>query len=274
MTIGDFAALTHLTIRTLRHYHETGVLEPAEVDPVTGYRYYTPDQIPTAQVVHRLRELDVPLPQVKAIMATEDPARRAALITDHLARLEAELDRTRAAVRALQRLLRPESSELTVQITSLPARTVAVTEATVASADVLRWYDRALADLDEAVPAAFRRGPLTGQFANALFAEGEGAARLFYPVGSTTEPSLTRRVSLRELPPVELACVVHPGDHDTIGETYGQLGRWVGENALTVGDHVQETYLVGPRDTPDEEAWRTEIGWPILRLSTGTRPAR
>ena len=60
LTIGEFATLTHLSVRTLRRYHEAGLLEPAAVDPFTGYRYYAAEQIPSAQVIHRLRELDVP----------------------------------------------------------------------------------------------------------------------------------------------------------------------------------------------------------------------
>ncbi|MEH3034695.1 MAG: MerR family transcriptional regulator [Aeromicrobium erythreum] len=73
MTIGDFAARTHLSIRTLRHYHRTGVLQPAEVDPLTGYRRYTPEQIGEARLVHRLRELDLPLADVRTVLATQDP---------------------------------------------------------------------------------------------------------------------------------------------------------------------------------------------------------
>jgi hypothetical protein len=38
-------------------------------------------------------------------------------------------------------------------------------------------------------------------------------------------------------------------------------------NALGVAGPVRETYLVGPRDTDDPAAWRTEIGWPVFRLS-------
>ncbi|CAL9326169.1 hypothetical protein SUDANB135_07001 (plasmid) [Streptomyces sp. SudanB135_2055] len=50
LTIGEFSRLTHLSIRTLRRYHEAGLLEPAHVDPSSGYRYYDPAQIPGAQV--------------------------------------------------------------------------------------------------------------------------------------------------------------------------------------------------------------------------------
>ena len=55
LSIGDFSRATHLTVKTLRHYHQIGLLEPADVDPHTGYRRYTTDQIPTAQVIRRFR---------------------------------------------------------------------------------------------------------------------------------------------------------------------------------------------------------------------------
>ena len=43
MSIGDFARATHLGVKALRHYHEEGLLEPAEVDPFSGYRRYDGD---------------------------------------------------------------------------------------------------------------------------------------------------------------------------------------------------------------------------------------
>ena len=50
---------------------------PDTVDRVTGYRYYGAEQIPTAQVIHRLRELDVPLPEVRQVLRAPDPQARA-----------------------------------------------------------------------------------------------------------------------------------------------------------------------------------------------------
>jgi len=76
LTIGDFAQLTRLSVRTLRRYHESGLLEPVTADLWSGYRYYTSEQIPSAQMIHRLRELDVPLVEVGEILATEDPRTR------------------------------------------------------------------------------------------------------------------------------------------------------------------------------------------------------
>ena len=55
LSIGDFSRITHLSVKTLRHYHDVGLVAPAHIDPATGYRYYSHAQIPTAQVVRRLR---------------------------------------------------------------------------------------------------------------------------------------------------------------------------------------------------------------------------
>ena len=49
VTIGDFSRASYLSVKTLRHYHEIGLLEPSEVDPDNGYRHYSEDQIPLAQ---------------------------------------------------------------------------------------------------------------------------------------------------------------------------------------------------------------------------------
>ncbi|MBA3249499.1 MAG: MerR family transcriptional regulator [Geodermatophilaceae bacterium] len=61
LTIGSFSRATHLSVRTLRRYHELRLLVPATVDPTTGYRSYAREQILDAQLIHRLRNLDLPL---------------------------------------------------------------------------------------------------------------------------------------------------------------------------------------------------------------------
>ncbi len=264
LTIGEFAQLTHLSVRTLRRYHESGLLEPATVDPWSGYRYYTVEQIPSAQVIHRLRELDVPLAEVGEILATEDPKARADLVTSHLRRLETELDRTRAAVTSLRQLLRPDGEELRVSLRSLPARTVAGISGKVERSDVVAWYGIAMAELDEAVAGSRASGPPGGRYANELFTTGRGEVLVYRPMA---EPPIRGRVAPVVLPRVELASAVHDGPHDDIDVTYGRLGAWVVEHALAVDGPIYETYLVGPRDDQVPEAWRTEIGWPIFRLA-------
>ncbi|MGY1822936.1 MerR family transcriptional regulator [Geodermatophilus sp. SYSU D00079] len=262
LAIGEFSRLTHLSVRTLRRYHDAGLLEPATVDDASGYRYYSAEQIPTAQVIHRLRELDVPLSDVQRILRSSDPGARAALVADHLQRLESELDRTRAAVASLRRLLRPEPAPLEVELRAVPATTVAAVEDDVAHDHVLTWYAGAMAELDAVVDEP--TGVPGGLYDNALFETGRGHLLVYRP---TAEPPHRGRVHPVTLPAAELAVTTHVGEHDDIDVTYGLLGSWVVANALAVAGPVRESYLVGPRDTADPTAWRTEIGWPVFRVA-------
>jgi DNA-binding transcriptional MerR regulator len=264
LTIGEFATLTRLSVRTLRRYHETGLLEPATVDAFTGYRYYDSEQIPSAQVIHRLRELDVPLAEVQAILATDDAGKRSDLIAGHLQRLEEQLDRTRAAVASLRQLLRPDLEQFHVELRSVPARTVAAVHDVVERERVLAWYDSAMAALDTAFPASDRTGPPGGRYDNELFTEGRGGMTVFRPV---RDPKPSGRIEVTQLPAAELAVTVHHGSHDDIDVSYGRLGAWVVEHALAVDGPIHETYRVGPRDSDQPSEWRTEIGWPIFRVA-------
>ena len=107
-------------MKTLRHYHQVGLLEPRSVDPGTGYRYYGTDQIPAAQVIVRLRNLDTPVPQVKAVLAADDALARNAIIAAHLDHLEAELARTRDAVGSLRDLIGGPRAARPVEYRTVP----------------------------------------------------------------------------------------------------------------------------------------------------------
>ena len=143
--------------------------------------------------------------------------------------------------------------------------TVAAVEDEVGEADVVAWYAGAMAELDAVLgPAAAAAGPPGGLYDNALFERGRGTLLLYRPADV---PPTRGRVHPVTLPAVELAVTVHEGEHDGIDVTYGELGSWVASNALAVAGPVRERYLVSPRDTDDSAAWRTEIGWPVFRVS-------
>ena len=78
----------------------------------------------------------------------------------------------------------------------------------------------------------------------------------------TAQPPRSGRVHPVTRPAVELAVTTHVGEHDDIDVTYGELGAWVVGNALAVAGPVRETCLVGPRDTADPSAWRTQTAGP------------
>jgi PPM family protein phosphatase len=69
LTIGAFAAASRLSPKALRHYDELGLLPPARVDPVTGYRLYSRQQLDQARLVAWLRRLGMPLARIRAVCA-------------------------------------------------------------------------------------------------------------------------------------------------------------------------------------------------------------
>jgi DNA-binding transcriptional MerR regulator len=264
LTVGDFSRITHLSIKTLRHYHQVGLLDPDHIDPDTGYRYYAPDQIPAAQVIRRLRDLDMPIADVKAVMRTSDAAARGEVIATHLDRLEAELAHTRAAVTSLRNLLERPTGAPVQHRTVPPCPAVAIT-AEVDRGDLLAWWHGALAELHAAVPAQHLEptGPSGGLYASEIFQEDRGRATVFVPVEGHVRP--IGRVEPLVVPAAELAVITHLGSLDDADLTYGELGAYTARHEISVAGPLREYYLRNARDSPDPAQWVTEIGWPIFR---------
>lgn len=72
LRIGEVARLLNLSVGTLRHYEQMGLLEPAYVDPASGYRYYGSRQLSTLNTIGNLRVLDLPLTQIREFVTTRD----------------------------------------------------------------------------------------------------------------------------------------------------------------------------------------------------------
>jgi DNA-binding transcriptional MerR regulator len=263
-TIGDFSRATHLTVKTLRHYHETGLLEPAEVDSTTGYRRYTVEQISVAQIIRRFRELDMPLPEIRSVIEAKDVRKRNELIAAHLRRLEGELARTRDAVASLRNLLEPSTGKVSVGRRRVEKTTAAAIRETIPAKGAAAWYMGALGELSATLAAQGKSAtsPPGGIFSNGIFTEGHGEAVVYFPCSGAVRA--VGRVTPYTVPAVELATLVHEGSHVNVDLTYGALAAYVGEHALAVEGPLREIYLVGPHDTTDQRAWRTEIGWPIF----------
>jgi DNA-binding transcriptional MerR regulator len=269
LPIGDFSRATHMSIKTLRHYHRVGLLEPADVDQFTGHRRYTTRQIPTAQVIRRFRELDMPIEEIRSILTAPDVSVRNELIAAHLSRLEEGLARTQNAVASLRELLDHPQDPARAGIShrSVAGTRAAAITGVVDIGDVSSWYQGALGELRAtiAAQALSASGAPGGIYAPDLFSSERGQATVFIPCTGQIRP--VGRVEGVEVPPAELAIIVHDGPHDGIDRAYGALATHVTQHALAVDGPICEYYLSGRYDTPDDSAWRTEIGWPIFQTS-------
>jgi DNA-binding transcriptional MerR regulator/effector-binding domain-containing protein len=264
LPIGDFARATQLSIKTLRHYHHVGLLEPADVDPFTGRRRYTTEQIPAAQVIRRFRELDMPIEDIRGVLAAPDIAARNELIAAHLLRLQDTLAQTQQAVAALRGLLGPPGpARAAISHRSVAAARAAAITAVIDLDDIGPWFSGAIGELQATVRAP--AGPPGGIYATELFARERGRATVFSPCSGPIRP--VGRIEELVVPAAELAVIVHDGPHDDVDRAYGALAAHVTEHALAVDGPIREYYLAYRHDTADEAAWRTEIGWPIFQTS-------
>jgi DNA-binding transcriptional MerR regulator len=267
VSIGDFSLMTHLSIKTLRYYHQVGLLEPAEVDPDTGYRYYGVEQLPTAQIIQRFRDLGMPIDEVKAVLAAPDLDTRNALIATYLGRLEGELDQTRQAVQSLRNLLEPAHAPIAVEHRTLPATQAVGIQQVVDRSDLVVWFHGALGELYAtiAVQGLQPSGPSGGLFSSELFQDERGEVTIFVPISGTMQT--VGRVSPVVVPAAEVAVTVHEGSLANLDDTYGALGVYVSKHALGVVGPVREYYLVDARTTSDATQWRTELAWPIFQTA-------
>lgn len=135
MPIGDFARRSGLTPSALRFYADSGLLRPAEVDPASGYRYYSPAQVTRAIALRRLRETAMPLSTVAKVLDA-GPEEASRLIGEHVARIQGDAAAARRKAAAVTSLL-----------TGAPSRPVAVVKGPV------------LADAAEQVLTATAREP-------------------------------------------------------------------------------------------------------------------
>ncbi|MGW3888250.1 DNA polymerase III subunit beta family protein [Micromonospora chokoriensis] len=126
-SIGELARASGLTVSALRFYDSAGVLEPALVDPVTGYRWYTDEQIAPARLVAGLRRIGMPVPEIAAAVRAE-PAAVHLLLDTHLRRLVDGLADARREVTRLRTLVDPAPKTSTTVLLS-PADLAAALDA-------------------------------------------------------------------------------------------------------------------------------------------------
>lgn len=104
MTIGRFARLTGLSRRALRLYDAIALLSPAAIDAATGYRYYRDEQVLTARRIQILRALEMPLADIRALLAATERAEALARIARHKTMLELRIASGQRALESLRAL--------------------------------------------------------------------------------------------------------------------------------------------------------------------------
>jgi DNA polymerase III sliding clamp (beta) subunit (PCNA family) len=245
--IGEMARASGLSVSALRFYDGAGVLVPAWVDPVTGYRRYAAEQIRPARLVARLRRVGMPLADIGRVLGSPDAAVARAVLDAHLRRLEGGLADARRelslAHAALDALLVPEENPMTT------------TTLTIDCADLAAALD--------AVRFAVGREPALPVLAGVLFDAEPGALRL---VATDRYRLAVAEAPAREQSGPPAAAVVPAALADEVRALLS------GGPAVLTLDGASVAVRVGPREVRGE---RLDGDYPdyrrLLRIETAHR---
>lgn len=264
--IGEFARLSQVSVKTLHHYDEIGLFKPVWIDPHTGYRYYSMDQLARLKQILTLKDFGLSLDQITSVLAS------------------------RASPDDLHELLRARQSELLQRIRDDQRRLAQIDAflGGVAPAHQPIGYDIRTHSVAPLTVASIRtRIPpgalhqLHGELRAALHRRGIGTPHapltLLYPDDSSEgwqdveaalpidEPfDATERVRVRTLPAVEtMAEITHIGSYQTLYRAYESLAAWVETNGYRSLSPWREVYLRDGSTTPLPESYVTTIQIPV-----------
>jgi len=211
LTIGEFSMLSRLSPKALRLYDELGLLVPARVDPVTGYRWYAAEQLERARSVALLRHLEMPLARIAAVL--ELPAPQAAdAVRDYWDGVERATSDRRVTAEHLYRRLNGGTTmtEPSYDVPSYDVQVRPVPERALLSAVRHVHADDAGATLGALLGRMRRAGPgLSGLqgapflvYLGAVTADSDGPVEVARPM---TDLEAARRAA-RQLGDVEARC--------------------------------------------------------------------
>lgn len=265
--IGEFSKLSQVPVKTLRYYDEIGLLKPAKVDRFTGYRYYSADQLPRLTRILALKDLGLSLTQVAQLLDGDLPPeqiRGMLRLKQVEAQQKVEEEQARLA-RVEWRLKQIEKEGVMsiqeVAVKKVPAQMVAsVRDIIPTYSDISQLFGEVFAHLGQhkVGPA----GPPVGIYHDKEFRERDADVEVAVPVtGSVPEGE---RVKGRELPAIdEMACTVHQGSYETIGEAYNRLMAWIEANGYRITGPCREVYVRGPESGRDPSTYVTEVQFPV-----------
>lgn len=246
--IADFSRFTRVSVKMLRHYDELGLLRPARVDPESGYRYYTADQLPRLNRIIALKDLGFGLDQVAGMLDERLPADELrGMLRLRRAELEAQVAAAARRLAVVEERLRQIEQEAApprydVVFRPVPPLQVANLRATVTGEGPA--IAQLFAELEHHVAAERNRAPGTplAIFHDAEYREQGTDVELAVPTHRPTAPA--GRVAPRLLPGAELvACAVYTGGYERTEEALQAILRAVAAAGYVAAGPWREVYL-------------------------------
>lgn len=263
--IGMFAAMNHVTVKALRFYEEQGLLMPAQIQPETGYRYYTLSQMADIHRITALKKAGFTLDEIAKISSGADE--QAVLMKKKSELLAAIAELTRQ-LSELDGFIAGRAERLSspVLIKTVPAATVAYMSTTLDS------YDSLFERMPEMGALMEKAGCVCALpeycftcFPEPCLKDDSITAEICEAV--TEAKCDTGKLRFKTLPEITAACIFHRGSYATFPESYERLLRYIEDNGYEIAGEVRESYIDGVWNREDERDWLSEIQIPVKHRS-------
>jgi DNA-binding transcriptional MerR regulator len=246
-TIGQFSRITGLSIKTIRLYHEKGLLTPALVDQWTNYRYFDDHNAETARAIAYLRELEFPLADIQSLLCEfREDTEILPFLEKQKSVIQTRIKELHRAAVSLDDIIRREREVMTMlrQIEA-EVQEKNIDEQTVMS---LRWkgkYSQTGKRIGQVARQAgrFIRGAPFNLYYDGDYKEDGADIESCFPVGQLTGE---RAKAARVLPGGRCASLIHKGPYEQIGLSYKRIYGYVQRKGYRVIPPVREIYLKGP----------------------------
>ena len=265
--IGMFAAMNHVTVKTLRFYEEQGLLTPVFINQENGYRYYELSQMAVIHQITALKMAGFTLDEIAHINAGADEE---AVLLRKKSELLAKIAELTRQIAVVDGYLSKKKTRLSapVLIKTIPQTTVAFMRIRLESYDGL--FDRmpemgALmekAGCECALPEyCFTGYPEPG------YKDSDILVEICESVAEAKEE--TGALRFKTLPEIRAACIFHKGSYRTFSESYEAVLRYIEENGYEIAGEIRESYIDGVWNKDDESEWLSEIQVPVRKTAEG-----
>jgi effector-binding domain-containing protein len=244
--IGDFSRLSRVSVRALRLYDQMELLKPVHVDPCTGYRYYSAEQLSCLNQIVAFKDLGFSLEQIIELLNDKIPSvqirgmLRLKQAEVHQL-IEGEQTRLRRIEARLQQIEQSDASIYNVVLKQAEAQRVAAIRDVLPMCSDIKHLHAELAD-----ELRHQHVDIVG-FPQTLWHDAEYRldhvdAEVIVPVNQLFPER--GRVKSYILPEVkQMACVIHQGSHHTLVQAFNALLQWIETNNYQVAGSNREIYL-------------------------------
>lgn len=263
--IGEFSKLAKTTVKTIRYYDEVGLLKPVFVDG-NGYRYYETEQLNDLIKIIELRNLDVPIVDIKKILNSLSKDK---LLEKHLLVLENNLDKTKNQITLLKKYIakakegdfmeKYQAKEIVVEESIVYFR-----HGTIASMhDLFTFVLEAGAEARKLNPTIECKNYCYVTYTAKEYKENDVELEYVETVKEFGNESFN--IKFRKDPKIKAISVEHKGSYSNLPKAYSYAIEYVKEKGYKICGPIREVYVHGCWDEEVEDNYLTEIQIPIAK---------